>query len=147
VSSHLRELRTLPGTQRLPFLRDSARNAWVRARRRLWWWTSKKLYLDRGRPLPTRLNNPEALNQIAAHGYRTPSYGGKVTLFPASTLKRETGADRRLRWGEFARGGLEVREIDSHGAAHLTLLTEPHVRSLAAEMESAIRAALAEDRP
>jgi thioesterase domain-containing protein len=107
--------------------------------------TAKHLYLDRGQPLPSRLNDSEALNQMAAHGHQTPSYGGKVTLFPASRINYNSGTDRRLRWREFARGGLEVREINSEGAAHLTLLTEPHVAQLAIEIELAIGEAMAED--
>ena len=58
--------------------------------------------------MPARLNDPKALNQVAAHGHQTPSYGGKVTLFPASRINRDSGMDRRLRWGGFARGGLQV---------------------------------------
>jgi amino acid adenylation domain-containing protein len=144
--AHLRELRELPRAERLAFLRESARNASERLRRTLWWRVSKHVYLDRGRPLPARLNDSQALNQIAAHGYVTPSYGGKVTLFPASRVDWDSGQDRRLRWGELARGGLEVREIDSDGAAHLTLLREPHVRKLAAEIDATIIQALEDGR-
>ena len=145
VQSHLHELSELKLRDRLPFLLESFRNAWDRARRWLWWQVSKHVYINRGRPLPARLYDPEALNAIAAHGHRTPGYGGRVTLFPATPVNRESGEDRRLRWGEFADGGLEVREIDSDGAAHLTLLAEPHVEQLAVEIEVAIGSALAED--
>jgi aspartate racemase len=143
LQAHLRELATLESPRRWTFLRESARNAWERARRQLWWWVAKHLYLDRGRPLPTRLNDPMAVNQVAAHDYRTPTYGGKVTLFPATKVNRESEMDRRLRWQEFARGGLEVREINSDGAAHFTFLAEPHAGLLAREIEAAIDEALA----
>jgi amino acid adenylation domain-containing protein len=142
LAAHLRELRELPLRARPRFLAESARNAWRRQRAALWWRISKQLYLDRGRPLPARLNDPEALNQMAAHGYVTPGYGGRVTLFPAGRLNRESGQDRRLRWGELARGGMEVRELAADGVAHLTLLKEPHVARLAGELEAAIAAAL-----
>ncbi len=98
LRAHLRELRRLERGERLPFLRESAANAWSRTRRRLWWQLSKHLYLDRGRPLPARLNDPVALNSVAAHGYATPSYGGKVTLFPATPIDPESASDRRARW-------------------------------------------------
>jgi len=94
--------------------------------------------------LPSRLNDPEALNQVALTATRRRAYGGKVTLFPATKINRDSGIDRRLRWAELASGGLEVREIDSDGAAHLTFLTEPHVVGLAAEIEAAISDALAD---
>lgn len=144
--AHLRELWRLKRADIVPFLHESAVHAWLRIRHAVWWQLSKRLYLDRGRPLPAPLNDPIELNTVAASGYTTPSYGGKVTLFPAKPINRESGSDRRVRWGEFARGGVDIREIDSDDVEHLTLLTEPHVAELAGELEAAIREALESDR-
>jgi aspartate racemase len=135
---HLQELLVLPRGNRLPFLMETSRHLGERVRRHVWWFVSKRLFLDRGRALPGLLHDMLAVNSVAAALYSTPKYGGRVTVFRAQRDDVEYQTDGRLRWADYAGGGVDVRDVASEGVEHLTLLTEPHVERLADALESAI---------
>ncbi len=65
--------------------------------------------------------------------YLPPPYAGKLTLFRAHTRSLFAAGASDLGWGRFAKGGVEVRGIPGH---HKSILAEPHVRVLAAELQN-----------
>jgi len=143
IRQHVHELFELPVAGRSTFLRETSRNAWCRLHAATRWSVKKHLYIARRRPLPTRIVDLTELNVAAADGYVSPRYGGRVTLFRVYNPDAgEHNGDPRLRWDEFAGGGLDVRDIVSNGAEHIRVLYEPHVRALATALEQAIRETL-----
>lgn len=142
IGAHMAELRALPAAERADFLHASGRNVVDRIRRLALWRAKKALYIDRGRALPPSLADMMELNFAAAAGYVSPMYGGRVTLFRVHNPEEGAGPDDlRLRWEGFAAGGLEIRDIVSQGAGHISVLFEPHVAALAVELEAALQAA------
>lgn len=142
IGQHLRELRELPANEWGEFLHSTVVNLLERIRKQARWRTKKALYIDRGRPLPPHKVDFMELNYAAANGYVTPTYGGRVTLFRVHNPDDDDQPnDLRLRWEGFAGGGLAVRDIVSEGAGHISVLYEPHVAALAAELEAALGAA------
>jgi thioesterase domain-containing protein/acyl carrier protein len=98
-----------------------------------------------GRPLPYRLRENVVTENLrnAVLTYVPQSYSGKVTLFRATasiyhSLDGVLDSDE-LGWDEFAGGGLEVHKVPGN---HSTLITEPNVRVLAAELKPCIDRAL-----
>ena len=145
VWRHVTELLEQPAGRRLAFLHSTGRNLRERIEVGVRWQIKKHLYIGRGRALPSSMVDMMELNFAAAAGYVTPIYGGRVTLFRVySPDEGEAARDMRLRWAEFAAGGLDVRDIVSTGAGHISVLNEPHVRALAAALEQAIVETLAE---
>ena len=140
VREHVRELRELPSAERSAFLRSTGRNVRERVEKEVRWRIKKHLYLDRGRALrATSMEDMMELNYEAAVGYVTPSYGGRVTLFRVcGENERPKQGDSRMRWAEFAAGGLDVRDVVTNGGGHISVLFEPHVSALAEALERAI---------
>jgi thioesterase domain-containing protein len=67
----------------------------------------------------------------ALANYRPREYSGPITLLRARTFPLSRPFEPDLGWTRLARGGLDVRVI---AGAHDTVLTEPRVRALAAEL-------------
>jgi len=116
-------------------------------------WTQKLAYLrkraDRYRKGIKRridlLYMPAALRQvreacaIAERTYEPRPYAGKVTLFRASEKGLRGLDDSQLSgWHRYAKGGLEIHEID---ADHGNILNEPRVRHLADAIKKCVRRA------
>ncbi|MET0396761.1 MAG: amino acid adenylation domain-containing protein, partial [Longimicrobiaceae bacterium] len=77
------------------------------------------------------------INLQAMYEYRPASYGGRVTLLRAGRrdlMKRLFGR-KANGWEQVVQGGLEVRTVPG---THYSMLREPHVETLAREVERAL---------
>lgn len=103
-----------------------------------------------GRPLPYRLREEAiAFNlRAAVTAYPPQPYPGKVTLFRADASIYHaldgSGDSDELGWDEFAGGGLEVYKVPGN---HSSLITEPNVRVLAAELQPCLERAVSAVEP
>jgi thioesterase domain-containing protein/acyl carrier protein len=101
-----------------------------------------------GRPLPYRLRENAVTTNLRAAvlTYDPQVYSGKVTLFRASASIYQSvdGSpdSQELGWDEFAGGGLEVHQVPGN---HSTLITEPNVQVLAAQLKPCVDRAGLED--
>jgi thioesterase domain-containing protein/acyl carrier protein len=70
--------------------------------------------------------------------YVPAAYGGRLTLFRASTVPDVVGTDFSdpcMGWGRLAKGGVEVRPVPGD---HGSLLREPHVGALAISLRACL---------
>jgi thioesterase domain-containing protein len=77
-------------------------------------------------------------NVRAMCGYVPREYAGTVRLYKARDEAARDLADPRLGWGETAARGLEIHTIPG---THYTIMREPHVRTLAAQLRDCLRQA------
>ncbi|HLG74048.1 MAG TPA: thioesterase domain-containing protein, partial [Chloroflexota bacterium] len=70
--------------------------------------------------------------------YTPAPYDGSVTLLRARSQSLIRPPDRRLGWGPFVRGGVEVLDVPG---THLSSLREPNVRTVAAILNEHLRRA------
>lgn len=75
------------------------------------------------------------------HRLGTAKYRGRVTLFRTRGHPLLCSFDRQCAWGEYAEGGVDVRIISG---LHETLMSDPHVRILARELQRELDAVAAE---
>jgi aspartate racemase len=80
--------------------------------------------------LPEFRQMPRALIH-AGRSYRPRPYAGRITMFRVAARSFGHRPDPFIGWAKFAREGLEVREV---AGTHNTLMREPHVESLAAQL-------------
>jgi len=64
--------------------------------------------------------------QSARHAYHPAPYDGPITLFRARTQPRGI-TDRYLGWGELAKGGLQIVDVDG---AHVSIMAESRLPAL-----------------
>ena len=127
---------TSAGTGRLAFLREKTQEALRRGRlrsRRLLAQATGGLDASSGAPFAyidiTRVND-EALMQ-----YKPSAFSGKITLFrPKKTF--DGFDDPVFGWGEIAREGVEVCELDVNPRG---MLVEPYVQQLAEQMRRRVK--------
>ena len=91
-------------------------------------WQSLALEYHREFRLPRTLENIVKANKKAVYDYVPGAYGGRVTLIRALHRLSQRSRDPLLGWGTLSIGDLELHQVTGN---HLTLLFEPHVRSLA----------------
>jgi len=133
----------------------------------MWWWydgreSSMKANLSRLRRLWHRVGSPSAapvlddmmnLDQLPAGiqelyrkdfeayiRYRPARRCGEVTVFRSLGRPLMSNHERDLGWRRVSRGSVEVRRIPGN---HLSILSEPHVGALAAELRDALERAQA----
>jgi thioesterase domain-containing protein/acyl carrier protein len=63
------------------------------------------------------------------------TYEGRITVFRVQRQPRHRIRDLNLGWGKLAKGGIDLRFIPGD---HTTVLKEPHVQGLAAEMKACL---------
>jgi thioesterase domain-containing protein len=98
-----------------------------------------------GRWVPRSLVTVEGAIRSALRTYRTPTSSLPVTLLRAA--EDESAAARlRSNWTPLA-GEVDIRPIIAPGIQHETMVREPYVALLAAELESCIERALANQQP
>ncbi len=68
--------------------------------------------------------------------YVPTSYGGRISVFRARRQPRNRIRDPQLGWGKLAEGGVDVHFIPGD---HSSVLKEPHVQGLAAELKKCLR--------
>ncbi len=145
LGRRVREFRAASVEERVEVLRLTARNVWHRTRKQARWHFAKWVYIDRGRGVPASMQVMTDMTEAAATGYRSPRYGGRVTLIRVIGSVDQVGPeDVRLRWREFADGGVDVYDVGAEGVTHTVALFEPHVGQLAEVLETAISESLAE---
>jgi thioesterase domain-containing protein/acyl carrier protein len=91
-------------------------------------WQSLALDYHREFRLPRTLENIVKANKMAVYEYVPQAYGGRVTVIRALHRLSQKSRDPLLGWGTLSIGDLELHQVAGN---HLTLLYEPHVRSLA----------------
>ena len=74
-------------------------------------------------------------NTSAVIAYRPEPYAGKITQFVCSDATLRAYEDRRLAWDSVAADGLEVHVVSGD---HLSMLEEPHVRTMARKLQSCL---------
>ncbi len=76
-----------------------------------------------------RMFNVLKPNYHAQNAYQLAPYPGDVVVYCAKIKSPRSAHDPTLGWGEFVQGELHTYTVDG---AHLTMLKEPHVKTLAA---------------
>ena len=80
----------------------------------------------------------------ASDNYRPRSYPGSLVLFRTNIHPVFCSFDPTYGWGEFARGGVTVKIVPGD---HESILAEPHVRKVAAELKECLgRAQVIDER-
>lgn len=99
------------------------------------WTIACGVWLRFGYSLPPRLSSTAFARARAATSYKAQSYPGRVTLFRATEPREKGGRCPHLGWDGVAAGGVEVYEVPGD---HFTLLEEPHVQILAAQLKGCL---------
>jgi len=98
-----------------------------------------------GRPIPDalRLHTFVHSNASAADAYKPESYPGRITVFRAKDMIFDApqAAETGLGWSVVAAGGLDLVTVPGD---HMSILQEPHVATLASELETVLRASCEE---
>ena len=84
------------------------------------------------RPAPEAARETVIMFTAIGREYSPKPYPGRIHLFRAEGRTREFGADTTLGWDEIARDGVEVHHVPGK---HVTILDNPHVVTLAKEIE------------
>jgi thioesterase domain-containing protein len=137
VAYHTRNLLLRGG--RVTYVRRKFKTIRKRLTNRLW----HVLYREYSRlkvPLPAALQRVEQYHVLAIKAYNPRPYPGRVTLFPPKTHSIGEFEDREQGWGSLALGGVEVHEVEGD---HLTMLAEPLVKVVGAQLAECLRRAYA----
>lgn len=105
-------------------------------------WRVLVLWHRRGGWLPRALQNVAQALKNARRDYVPKAYGGRVTLFRPTQSRVPL-----LEWEALATGGLEIHEVPGD---HLSMVLEPHVRTLAEKLARCLDKAgarVSTDRP
>lgn len=93
----------------------------------------------RGDPSEYHLRIVTEANLIALQHYRPRDYPGRVALFRAEDRNLVSDRNPTLGWSHLLSGSLETHTVPGKDSG--SLLIEPHVRSLARQLEACIRRA------
>ena len=130
TSTRLAALRRLARGKRLSFVVERLKNIWIKRKQTLWK-TMVQMFSFAHVPPPRFLWNAEYANYEAIANYSPQPLHGHITLFRAH--ERPLYEDvSQLEWRKLATDGFELHEIPG---THHTMMREPHVRMLAAELE------------
>ena len=99
------------------------------------WRATSGYYRVLGKDLPAAITMVREANQEAFDKYEPKAYPGTVTLFRATKLSVAHAYDTQLAWRELALGGLEVHDLSGD---HVSIMSEPQVRSLAEKLNGCI---------
>jgi len=67
--------------------------------------------------------------------YAPSTYYGRVTLFRVRGMSLFRAGDPKMGWDHLVRGGVDVRII---AGGHNTILEQPHVQPLAAQLQASL---------
>jgi aspartate racemase len=87
--------------------------------------------------LPASLREVRRTNSAAERAYTPQPYTGPIVLFRA-TERSLRGTDAEAHWRRLAAGEFTIVEVPGH---HSTILEEPHVQFLAAELRKCLESA------
>ncbi len=130
LDCHLGEFLMLPGAARLKYLARWFGNGFVR----LGWAMGLRPSASVARA--ARRVGEANIKAIRAHSPKP--YAGHVTQFLSSDGPHRSYEDRRLAWSALASDGLEIHVVPGD---HLTMLEEPHVHTLARELQACLERA------
>jgi acyl-CoA synthetase (AMP-forming)/AMP-acid ligase II/thioesterase domain-containing protein/acyl carrier protein len=93
--------------------------------------TTCRYFKSRNRPTPRFLSHPNPIAiDVINQDYRAQPYDGSAVLFKAE-LYAMSHPDLHDGWHKLIKGGLEIRPVPG---LHTSIMKEPHVRTLAAEL-------------
>jgi acyl-CoA synthetase (AMP-forming)/AMP-acid ligase II/thioesterase domain-containing protein len=93
--------------------------------------TTCRYFKSRNRPIPRFLRHPNPIAiDVINKDYRAQPYDGSAVLFKAE-LYAMSHPDLHDGWHKLIKGGLEIRPVPG---LHTSIMKEPHVRTLAAEL-------------
>jgi amino acid adenylation domain-containing protein len=84
--------------------------------------------------LPQNYRAMMEFNLRALREYEPKAYPGRVTLIRARTRPLLHSLREDLGWGDWTRGGVDIRQVPGH---HASILEEPNVRILAEHLRAA----------
>jgi thioesterase domain-containing protein len=90
-------------------------------------------FFDAVDQIPPEIRRLMEIELAAFQQYRVRPYAGRVTLMRAKAQPLFCSHDPAMGWGGLAQGGIDI--IPCPGSHH-TLLREPHVRGLAAQLRA-----------
>ena len=104
---------------------------------------SKAKQLNGGAPSTQlrALDLVQRANRRALSAYKLHPYPGRITLFRSQDPGDGYEYPADYGWTQFAKGGIQIHEVPGD---HQTIFAQPNVRTLAARLDTCIRAALAE---
>ncbi|HEX8472999.1 MAG TPA: amino acid adenylation domain-containing protein [Pyrinomonadaceae bacterium] len=120
---------------RLTYLRKRVRRVGRRMIYRTWQ-IVYQIFQKFSRPLPQTLQNIQQANYKALRDYMPRIYPGSVTLFYALKEPEEFTRDKQQGWSVLAQGGVLTYDVPGD---HLSMVEEPHVRSLAEKLKTHIK--------
>jgi thioesterase domain-containing protein len=142
LAHHIERAKALPLTRMPAYLKQRYRNfvkmAYMRGRMKSYS-AAWHFYKARGKPLPRLLRSPVPANDMIRRNYRPRPYDGDATLFKCE-LYAWAHADQHEGWKTLIKGNLEIRPIPG---GHYEIMTQPHVRTVAAELADALEKARA----
>ena len=89
----------------------------------------------KGQELPNGILSVRDANYLASSRYVPQDFAGRVTLFRVNEERVGRPEEPTLGWQRLARGGVEIIEVPG---THTSLILEPHVRTLAKELNAAL---------
>jgi aspartate racemase len=101
------------------------------------WRSEYRKYAASGESLPAELANVKEANYLAARAYIPKPYPGRITLFIAADRTQPEAAALRDAWTTMALGGLDVHVVPGN---HVTIIEQPNVSTLAAELQACLDA-------
>ncbi len=92
---------------------------------------------EKRRDVAKVLNDAKEMNFLAGKSYVTRPYSGRIAVFLATCRQQDDIDYLRSTWVGLALGGVDFYET---GGDHVTMIEEPHAKSLADAIESCIKA-------
>jgi thioesterase domain-containing protein len=130
---HATNLMLRPG--RIEYVRKKLKTMRKRLSTRVWGILYRR-YTRLKLPLPASLQKVEQFHILAIGKYVPRPYPGRVTLFPPISRSIGEFDDREQGWGALAQGGVEIHDVEGD---HLTMLAEPLVKAVAAQLSECLR--------
>ncbi|MBV9501338.1 MAG: amino acid adenylation domain-containing protein [Acidobacteriaceae bacterium] len=124
LDRHLGEILMRRGPSRLKYIARWTLNGGVLLSRALGWRDNSSL--------AQATRRLAQIHTRAIFAYEPKPYSGKITQFMCSDGAFRSYEDRRLAWSTLASGGFEVHIVPGD---HLTLVEEPHVCTLAEQLQ------------
>jgi thioesterase domain-containing protein/acyl carrier protein len=126
---HWHNLRQLQPGQLFPYFRDR----WISLLLRLSRFAPVRRYLGRIRSSPNKKNM--LVSTISRVNYAPPPYPGDLSLFVVTHRPWYIRWDPMQNWRKFIQGHLEIHPVQGE---HGSLLSEPHVRDLARQLNACL---------
>jgi len=121
------------GPDRATYLWKKLRRVFRRTLYRAWQ-AAFAAYRSLGRPLPAALRDVQKANYKALRDYAPPRYPGRVAFFSAMGEPADFRREKVDGWAVLA-DAMDVQEVPGD---HLTMVEEPHVRTLAGRLASCL---------